>query len=153
MTNYGIFELLYSNLRHKLEADNWVFTQKCTVGWQQIRIHCLKDENLDIIECLESQNKLQVRINFRLNTAIVCSGPVFIFPFSRHMTTLLWSVLEWKQRRGVNELKFLSFSCFLIKTCALKKNIPSQTIIFITVGSTRVHTQCFHKLFCLLHFC
>ena len=64
MTNYEIFDLLYSDLRHKFEADNWVFTQKYTVGRQQIRIHCLKDEKLDIIECLDSLNKLQEKYGY-----------------------------------------------------------------------------------------
>lgn len=53
MPNYAIFDLLYSDLRHKLEGDNRVFTQKPTVGRQRIHIHCLKDEKLDIIEFLD----------------------------------------------------------------------------------------------------
>ena len=64
MTNYEIFDLLHSDLRHKFEADNRVFMQKYTVGWQQIRIHCLKDEKLDIIECLDSLNKLQEKYSY-----------------------------------------------------------------------------------------
>ena len=59
MTNYKIFDLLHLDLRHKFDADNRVFKQKYTVGRQQIRIHCLKDEKLDIVECLDSLNKLQ----------------------------------------------------------------------------------------------
>ena len=60
MTSYEISDLLYSDLRHKYEDDNLVFTQKYTVGRQQIRIHCLKNEKkLDVIECLDFLNKLQ----------------------------------------------------------------------------------------------
>ena len=60
MTSYEVSDLLYSDLRHKYEDDNLVFTQKYIVGRQQIRIHRLKnEEKLDVIECLDFFNKLQ----------------------------------------------------------------------------------------------
>ena len=36
MTNYEIFDLLYSELRHKFEDDNFDFTEKYTVGKKRI---------------------------------------------------------------------------------------------------------------------
>ena len=53
MTNYEVFKLLYTDQRHKFEGENRVFSQKYTIGQQQIRIHCLKDEKLDVVECLD----------------------------------------------------------------------------------------------------
>ena len=64
MTNYKIFNLLYSDPRHSIEADNGVFTQKYIVGRQQIRIHCSKDIKLDVIECLDFLNKVQEKYGY-----------------------------------------------------------------------------------------
>ena len=44
MTNYEIFDLLYSEFRDKFNDDNVVFTQKYKAGKQQICIHFLKKE-------------------------------------------------------------------------------------------------------------
>ena len=44
MTNYEIFDLLYSEFRDKFDDNNFVFTQKYVVDKQQIRIHFLKKE-------------------------------------------------------------------------------------------------------------
>lgn len=60
MTNYKIFDLLYSESRHKFEDDNGIFTQRYVVGKQQIRIDSLKEENrISQVECLDFLNKLQ----------------------------------------------------------------------------------------------
>ena len=60
MLNYEIFDLLYSNLRHKFEDDHLVFTQKYTVDRQRISICCLRDkEKPNVVECLDFLNKLQ----------------------------------------------------------------------------------------------
>ena len=55
MASYEIFDIWYSNLSHKFEDDNLVFTQKYTVGRQQSCIHRLKDEkNLTLSSALIS---------------------------------------------------------------------------------------------------
>ena len=60
MINYEIFDLLYSEFRHKSDDDNVVFTQQYVVGKLQIRIQFLKEENkIDVVECLVFLNKLQ----------------------------------------------------------------------------------------------
>ena len=66
MTNYEILDLLYFTLWYKFEGDNRVFMQKYIAGQQQIHIHCLKDEKLDIIECLDFLNKLQEKYDYCL---------------------------------------------------------------------------------------
>ena len=53
MINYEIFDLLYSEFRHKSYDDNVVFTQQYVVDKLQIRIQFLKEENkIDVVECL-----------------------------------------------------------------------------------------------------
>ena len=42
MSNYKIFDLLYSNAIEKSDADNRVFMHKYVVGKQPIKIHLLK---------------------------------------------------------------------------------------------------------------
>ena len=42
MTNYEIFDLLYSEFREKFEFDEVVFTQRYVVGNQRIRLHFCK---------------------------------------------------------------------------------------------------------------
>ena len=60
MSNYEIFDLLYSDIIEKFDADNRVFTHKYVVGRQQIRIHVLKpDEEIDPVEIPNVLNKLQ----------------------------------------------------------------------------------------------
>ena len=60
MSNYKIFDLLYSDVIKKFDAENRVFTHKYVVGKQRIRIHLLKpDEEIDPFEILDSLNKLQ----------------------------------------------------------------------------------------------
>ena len=50
MTNYEIFNLLYSEFQGKLEGDEIVFTQYHVAGNQYIHLHFLKDENkIDVI--------------------------------------------------------------------------------------------------------
>ena len=50
MTNYEIFNLLYSEFQGKLEGDEIVFTQYHVAGNQRIHLHFLKDENkIDVI--------------------------------------------------------------------------------------------------------
>ena len=59
MTDYDIFDVLYSEFRHKFEDDNLVFTQNYVEGNQGIRIHCLKHESkIDVVEYLDFLNKL-----------------------------------------------------------------------------------------------
>ena len=54
MTNYKIFDLVYSGFREKFEVDEIVFTQRYIVGNQRISLYFLKDENkIDVIECLD----------------------------------------------------------------------------------------------------
>ena len=65
MTNYKIFDLLYSESRHKFEDDNGIFTQRYVVGKQQIRIDSLKEENrISQVECLDFLNKLQEKFAY-----------------------------------------------------------------------------------------
>ena len=60
MSNYEIFDLLYSDVIKKFDAENRVFTHKYVVGKQRIRIHLLKpDEETDPFEILDFSNKLQ----------------------------------------------------------------------------------------------
>ena len=60
MSNYEIFDLLYSDVIKKFDTENRVFTHKYVVGKQRIRIHLLKpDEEIDPFEILDSLNKLQ----------------------------------------------------------------------------------------------
>lgn len=75
MTNYGIFDFLYSELRHTFENDNFVFTQKYLVGKQRIRIYCFKDKKNDLVVCLHFLNKLQRKY--------VCCSDWSPFYFSR----------------------------------------------------------------------
>ena len=50
ISNYEIFDLLYSNLIEKFDADN-------VVGKQQIRIHLLKpDEEIDPVVMIDFLN-------------------------------------------------------------------------------------------------
>ena len=59
MNNYEIFDLLYSDIIQKFDADNRVFTHKCVVGKHLIRIHFLKpDEVINPVEILDFLNKL-----------------------------------------------------------------------------------------------
>ena len=59
-SNYEIFDLLYSDVIEKFDAENRVFTHKYVVGEQRIRIHQLKtDEEINPVEILDFLNKLQ----------------------------------------------------------------------------------------------
>ena len=42
MTNYEIFDLLYSEFREKFEFDEVVFTQRYVAGNKRIRLHFCK---------------------------------------------------------------------------------------------------------------
>ena len=54
MSNYEIFDLLYSDVIEKSDADNMVFTHKYVVGKQRIRIHLLKpDGQINPVEILD----------------------------------------------------------------------------------------------------
>ena len=44
MTNYEIFDLLYSEFKHNFEDDILIFNQKYTVRKQRTQSLCLKDE-------------------------------------------------------------------------------------------------------------
>ena len=60
MTNYEIFNLLYSEFHEKFEGDKIVFSQHHVVGNLRIRLHILKHENkIDVIESLDFLSKLQ----------------------------------------------------------------------------------------------
>ena len=60
MSNYEIFDLLYSDVIEKFDADNRVFTHKYVVGEQRIKIHLLKtDEEINPEEILDFLNKLE----------------------------------------------------------------------------------------------
>lgn len=60
MTDYEIYDLLYSNFKDKFDDDNIVFTQKYMVGHQKIHICHLKvKKKIDAFDCLDFLNKLQ----------------------------------------------------------------------------------------------
>ena len=60
MSNYEIFDLFYSDVIEKFDADNRVFMHKYAVGKQRIRIRLLKpDEEIDPVEMIDFLNKLQ----------------------------------------------------------------------------------------------
>ena len=60
MSNYEIFDLLYSDIIEKFDADNRVFMHKYVFGKQRIRIHLLKtDEEINLVNILDFLNKLQ----------------------------------------------------------------------------------------------
>ena len=60
MSNYKIFDLLYSDVIGKLDAYNRVLMYKYVVGKQRIRIHLLKpNEEIGPIKILDFLNKLQ----------------------------------------------------------------------------------------------
>ena len=60
MSNYEIFDLLYSDVIGKFDVDNRVFMHKYVVGKQRIRIYLLKpDEEIGPVEMLGFLNKLQ----------------------------------------------------------------------------------------------
>ena len=53
MSNSEIFDLLYSDVIEKSDAENKVFTHKYVVDKQRIRIHLLKpDEEINPVEIL-----------------------------------------------------------------------------------------------------
>ena len=54
MSNYEIFDLLYSDVIEIFDTDNRVFTHKYVVGKHRIRIHVLKtDEEINPVEILK----------------------------------------------------------------------------------------------------
>ena len=60
MSNYEIFDLLYSDVFEKFDADNRVVTHKYVLGKQRIKIHLLKtNEEINPDEILDFLNKLQ----------------------------------------------------------------------------------------------
>lgn len=65
MTDYEIYDLLYSNFKDKFDDDNIVFTQKYMVGHQKIHICHLKvKKKIDAFDCLDFLNKLQEKYGF-----------------------------------------------------------------------------------------
>ena len=66
MTNYEIFDLLYSEFREKFEFDEVVFTQRYVVGNKRIRLHfCkMKKKKNDGITYLDFLSKLQEKCAF-----------------------------------------------------------------------------------------
>ena len=116
MTNYEIFYLSYTDLRHKFEGDNRVFTRKYTLGQQQIYIHCLKDEKLDIVECLDflKQASGKIWVLFAVDSLLF-----FLFLYAMQCYFLL--ICERKRGGSKNVQKLLSFSYFVKKTMAFQK--------------------------------
>ena len=83
--NYKIFDLLYSELRHKFEDENCVFTQKYTVGKQRIQIHCLKNKNkIDPVQCLNFLFQLQKKL------CLLLTGQRFTLAIFKHLIKLLF---------------------------------------------------------------
>ena len=69
MTNYEIFDLLYSDFEDKFDDGNIVFTQKYVVDKQQIRLYHLSGrEKINVLTCLDFLNKLQEKYGFSSST-------------------------------------------------------------------------------------
>ena len=77
MSNYEIFDLLYSNVIEKSDADNRIFMHKYVVGKQRIRIRLLKpDEEIDPVEMIDFLNKLQEKYAYHSDWS-----PFYFSPF------------------------------------------------------------------------
>ena len=117
MANSEIFDLLYSEFRHKFEDDNRVFTQKYVVGKQQIRIHFLKEYNkIGVVQRLDFLNKLQEKF------AYISDWTTFSFNCFVSGNNII-SIFEWKWEWDPHVWTLLFPSNFLTKKCIFKKNM------------------------------